>query len=58
MSTPDYRSIRPFVANLVYQYPILRIIYVALFTFIGGINIDELDWYHIYRNPAHFPANR
>lgn len=57
MSTPDLRSLRPQYADSVRRSPLLRFITLFLFSFVGGINIDEVDLYRTYRIPAHFPAN-
>lgn len=57
MSTPDFRSLRPLYADSVRRSPLLRFITLFLFSFVGGINVNELDLYRTYRIPAHFPAN-
>ena len=57
MPTPDFRSWRPLYADAVRRSAFLRFLTLFLFSFVGGINIDELDLYRTYRIPAHFPAN-
>lgn len=57
MSTPDIRSIRPVVSDLIQRNSTVRLIFIFLFSFIGGVNPNELDLGHLYRVPAHFPAN-